>query len=1019
MPGERTVWHHCSRRAFFVPYAPLDADLAWTARSRQRERAQAHSQIYPLQKLHFWVYANPEKTEISFTISSSQIEFFMRSLTLTCLFASLAAACLGTSCSKTPPLITAETIAFEVPQKNARTWSCNDFYELNAKEGFACTFQECPTGQEKDPDHSICCWPGQTYDEAKGECAGELKCPEGTEPDYHSTYCISIDGLAWYGPGCEAGKMSDCSLLGKYLEATNSHNPEPDYKLARHYFERACRGGLIDGCERLANNLLRFDKSAETEKLTAALFELSCDGADRTACLRVGNQYLLEREIEAALDALDRGCQELKGGESRRSIISCQRRDLYKLLGAQDPEQITTYIEALEERCQRTSYNQEQACFYYRAASGSYEVATPHQLDKWHHDTLTASCESAQPGYVHACTGLLRKALKERKDTSTYEERMEKACEDGYWYACSKLGSTLYYNSPTGEDASSRRDRYARAVPPLERACSKGNNASACTLLRKMADAGKGLPSTRKEKLARRERACQMGSQSACYDHAVLLYRVDDTAENHRAALEAFERACELPDYRACAFIGIMMSRGHGVEMKEKTRKRLAARYFERECLEHDEKIACDWLGYIHQYGEGVEPDKDKAKDYYTRACRQGNPSGCRNLLGVVDVDDIDDGALFSALLESSNEDDAPPRVFLFTMEEFASSSVPQLETLENGIETCRASKAECARLEKRFSKLVESAKKTFTQACEGGEGKACWYVSKMLDNRLGGLEYDEAEQQRILDLGCRHDDAASCFRAGKNHYFSYWTAESRREDGVELLARSCTSGKDLKRCLIASHAVIETSGDVDRARDLIETVCTPDIISELSCERLVQHWLRYPVEHSPLEARAYLESRCEQGDAPSCALVARQLFAKEPARALALVPETCTPETSPALCIERAWQLLQAPETVARGVEQLERWCEEEEYPRACHDLGMHHRKGTTLGKHVLSREALEAGCDHGSRDACFEVGQLYESGNEFLKADKERAREFYLDACRYNHREGCMRHDMLGKEK
>ncbi|CAD7702925.1 unnamed protein product [Ostreobium quekettii] len=911
-----------SRLAFFVPYAPLDADLAWTA-------------------------------------------------------------CLGTSCSKTPPLITAETITFEAPQKNARTWSCGDFYELNVKEGFACTFQECPTGQEKDPDHSICCWPGQTYDEAKGECAGELKCPEGTEPDYHSTYCTPIDGLAWYGPGCEAGKMSDCSLLGKYLEATNSHNPEPDYKLARHYFERACRGGLIDGCERLANNLLRFDKSAETEKLTAALFELSCDGADRTACLRVGNQYLLEREIEAALDALDRGCQELKGGESRQSIISCQRRDLYKLLGAQDPEQITTYIEALEERCQRTSYNQEQ------------------------------------PGYVHACTGLLRKALKERKDTSTYEERMEKACEDGYWYACSKLGSTLYYNSPTGEDASSRRDRYARAVPPLERACSKGNNASACTLLRKMADAGKGLPSTRKEKLARRERACQMGSQSACYDHAVLLYRVDGTAENHRATLEAFERACELPDYRACTFIGIMMSRGHGVEMKEKTRKRLAARYFERECLEHDEKIACDWLGYIHQYGEGVEPDKDKAKDYYTRACRQGNPSGCRNLLGVVDVDDIDDGALFSALLESSNEDDAPPRVFLFTMEEFASSSVPQLETLENGIETCRASKAECARLEKRFSKLVESAKKTFTQACEGGEGKACWYVSKMLDNRLGGLEYDEAEQQRILDLGCRHDDAASCFRAGKNHYFSYWTAESRREDGVELLARSCTSGKDLKRCLIASHAVIETSGDVDRARDLIETVCTPDIISELSCERLVQHWLRYPVEHSPLEARAYLESRCEQGDEPSCALVARQLFAKDPARALALVPETCTPETSPALCIERAWQLLQTPETVARGVEQLERWCEEEEYPRACHDLGMHHRKGTTLGKHVLSREALETGCDHGSRDACFEVGQLYESGNEFLKADKERAREFYLDACRYYHREGCMRHDMLGKEK
>lgn len=121
------------------------------------------------------------------------------------------------------------------------------------------------------------------------------------------------------------------------------------------------------------------------------------------------------------------------------------------------------------------------------------------------------------------------------------------------------------------------------------------------------------------------KQACLSGQADDCYELGLSYYlgRESFAADRARAA-NAYGRACDLGDTRACNNLGDALAYGEGVSRDVKR----ASELFERAC-HRGEALACANLGYMVEHGEGVGLDVRRARSLYRDACQTGEVYGC------------------------------------------------------------------------------------------------------------------------------------------------------------------------------------------------------------------------------------------------------------------------------------------------------------------------------------------------------------------------------------------------------
>jgi len=95
---------------------------------------------------------------------------------------------------------------------------------------------------------------------------------------------------------------------------------------------------------------------------------------------------------------------------------------------------------------------------------------------------------------------------------------------------------------------------------------------------------------------------------------------------NYKKAHNLYSKACDNQNMTACNNLGIMYFYGDGV----KVNKQKALKYYSKACISNHFS-ACNTLGLLYDTGNGVEKNKEIASKFYIKACQGGNKTACNN----------------------------------------------------------------------------------------------------------------------------------------------------------------------------------------------------------------------------------------------------------------------------------------------------------------------------------------------------------------------------------------------------
>ena len=116
--------------------------------------------------------------------------------------------------------------------------------------------------------------------------------------------------------------------------------------------------------------------------------------------------------------------------------------------------------------------------------------------------------------------------------------------------------------------------------------------------------------------------------QESCRADAAAKAAADDQALRSYVAqaVHSFETACDANHGSACLNLGVLHEQGEGVAQDLEK----AAAFYQRAC-DAGHASGCFNTGVLHENGEGVAQDLERAVALYQRACDAGHASGCFN----------------------------------------------------------------------------------------------------------------------------------------------------------------------------------------------------------------------------------------------------------------------------------------------------------------------------------------------------------------------------------------------------
>jgi TPR repeat protein len=92
-------------------------------------------------------------------------------------------------------------------------------------------------------------------------------------------------------------------------------------------------------------------------------------------------------------------------------------------------------------------------------------------------------------------------------------------------------------------------------------------------------------------------------------------------------------KGCKMNDSAACYMLGLVYSKGYGVEQDKGKSEEFFKKYvkLEVDSCESGNAYSCTQVAFAYSNGTGVQKDEVKAKKFYKKACDMGDTNGCES----------------------------------------------------------------------------------------------------------------------------------------------------------------------------------------------------------------------------------------------------------------------------------------------------------------------------------------------------------------------------------------------------
>ncbi|MCB9674180.1 MAG: sel1 repeat family protein [Alphaproteobacteria bacterium] len=225
---------------------------------------------------------------------------------------------------------------------------------------------------------------------------------------------------------------------------------------------------------------------------------------------------------------------------------------------------------------------------------------------------------------ITSCTGLVDLIVTERTDGSVKQDRyaFEVACSrGGNATACSVLGLALL------EGESLKKDT-ARARSLLKQSCiDKTSPARPCFVLGDLYETGAGGERDRTLAATYYKWACAQGWGEACDRRGDLLDQGVGVAEDDAEAVASYQLGCDAGFPNACHKAAVILDEGTNIPRDAKR----ALGLYDMGC-EKGVGEACLRLGKLYVEGAGTDKDEAKARDAFEKAVALKNVEAHRRL---------------------------------------------------------------------------------------------------------------------------------------------------------------------------------------------------------------------------------------------------------------------------------------------------------------------------------------------------------------------------------------------------
>ncbi len=210
----------------------------------------------------------------------------------------------------------------------------------------------------------------------------------------------------------------------------------------------------------------------------------------------------------------------------------------------------------------------------------------------------------------------------------------EAQCDAGNAESCTLAGMVYGRGTLQKFGGDTPRDP-KKAVPLYQRGCD-GGDPMGCLKLGNMYQVGAGVAEDHQMARSLYGAGCSAGHAPACTGMSDLYALGLGVKQDHAESARYARLACNGGDALGCFALADMTAKGQGVARNLKT----AAGLFKRVC-DGGQVVGClVWGQLLATGGDGLQPDKAKAKEQYQRACIDtGTPEagGCKKLKSLLD----------------------------------------------------------------------------------------------------------------------------------------------------------------------------------------------------------------------------------------------------------------------------------------------------------------------------------------------------------------------------------------------
>ena len=365
------------------------------------------------------------------------------------------------------------------------------------------------------------------------------------------------------GEMCQKKNLTTCMKKG--LTAFK----HKQYKKAVNFLELPCRRGFGSACALIGTLYAKGSGGLQKDRNRSKdYWQMACDKDYAPSCRDLGNEYRLSGQMNDAINAYKKGCEN-------KGMGSCYNLATLYYFADDIPNDLdkakSLYHKVCEFKDSKNPLLVEKACLRARWLSATY---------KGEAKTYASQCRQKEGESCHNL-GALYYQGKGLKQSFRMEIELDTlACHYGYAMGCKNVGLSYY----KGEHIE--------------------KNTHKAISFFKMAGA--------------------LGEGSGFYNAGDMYQFGAGVALDYKAAFEMYKYGCFKMDMHSCERVGYFFE--HGLGMKPDGKR---AAWFYKAACDRKEVKGCYNMAFMYVEGDVVKQDLHQARKYFKKACALGNKDCC------------------------------------------------------------------------------------------------------------------------------------------------------------------------------------------------------------------------------------------------------------------------------------------------------------------------------------------------------------------------------------------------------